>query len=281
MTDVRVREVRVHGVRSPVRESGPGDATEAVVLVHGNPGSGEDYAGLLPHIGELGRAVAPDMPGYGKADRPRDFDYTIDGYARHLDGLLAVLGVDRAHLVLHDFGGPWGLTWAAAHPERVASVTLMNIGVLPGYKWHKFARVWRIPILGELSQLVGIRSAFKAALNADNPKPLPEAFLDRMFEDQDWGMKRAVLKLYRATPDPGAVVERLGRALTPHSLPALVIWGDGDKYVPVRYADVQKRYFDAEVHVIGGAGHWPMIDEPEGVRALVIPFLQRQLGRAR
>src|SRR5262249_3345696 len=127
MAAVTIREVRVFGVRSLVRETGPRDATEAVVFVHGNPGSSEDFAGLLPLVGDFARAVAPDMPGYGKADRPADFDYTVEGYARHLDGLLGELGVQRAHLALHDFGGPWGLAWAAAHADRVASFTLFNV----------------------------------------------------------------------------------------------------------------------------------------------------------
>jgi pimeloyl-ACP methyl ester carboxylesterase len=281
MANVRMREVRVRGVRSPVRESGPEAAREAVVLVHGNPGSGDDYADLQPHVGELGRVVAPDMPGYGKADRPKDFDYTVEGYARHLDGVLAELGVERAHLVLHDFGGPWGLAWAAAHPDRVASLTLINIGVMPGYKWHKFARVWRVPIIGELFQLTATWGAFKRLMNADNPKPFPEAFLRRMFDDQDWPMKAAVLALYRATPDPAALTERLGEALRPLSLPTLVLWGDGDKYLPVTYAEQQKRYFDAEVHVIPHTGHWPMIDEPELVRGYVLAFLKKRIGAAR
>ena len=45
-----------------------------------------------------------DMPGYGRADRPRDFDYTMAGYARHLEGILKATGIDGAHLVTHDFG---------------------------------------------------------------------------------------------------------------------------------------------------------------------------------
>ncbi len=280
MALVTTRDVRVSGVRSPVRESGPRDATEAVVFVHGNPGSGEDFADLLPPAGDLGRTIAPDMPGYGKADRPRDFDYTVEGYARHLDGLLSETGITRAHLVLHDFGGAWGLAWAAAHPDRVASLTLLNVGVMPGYKWHKFARIWRTPILGELFQLTATRGAFKALVNADNPKPFPDAFLDRMYDDSDWPMKRAVLALYRATDDIGALTERYGNALKPLSLPALVIWGDGDKFLPLRYAEIQKSYFDAEVHLVPGAGHWPMIDEPARVRELTLPFLKKQLEKS-
>ena len=69
-----------------------------------------------------------------------------------------------------------------------------------------------------------------------------------------------------------------GEALSPHALPALVVWGAGDPNIPVRYAEAQKRFFDAEVHVIEGAGHWPMIDEPDRTRALVLPFLRARVG---
>jgi len=54
------------------------------------------------------------------------------------------------HLLVHDFGGPIALTWAAGHPYRVASVTLINTGVLIGYRWHRLAKPWRTPVLGEL-----------------------------------------------------------------------------------------------------------------------------------
>jgi pimeloyl-ACP methyl ester carboxylesterase len=277
---VEVEELVVDGIRSRVQSSGPRDAREAVVCVHGNPGSSEDFERLLPRIGELARVVAPDLPGYGKADRPRDFDYSVEGFARHLGKLIDQLGIERVHFVLHDFGAPFGLTWSAAHKTRVASLILFNMGLLPGYRWHKFARIWRTPLLGELFQLTATRGAFKLLLNADNPKPFPDAFVQRMFDDADWPMKRGVLKLYRATSDVGGLSESLRRELQPLRLPALVIWGDGDQYLPVSYAQMQKDFFDADVHVLAGAGHWPMIDEPDRVEQLVLPFLQKQLAHA-
>jgi pimeloyl-ACP methyl ester carboxylesterase len=100
-------EIVVGGVRSPVVQAGPSDATEAVVFVHGNPGPSDDWTDLLQRVGAFARAIAPDMPGYGGASKPRDFDYTIAGYADHLGGLLDQHGVERAHLVAHDFGGAW------------------------------------------------------------------------------------------------------------------------------------------------------------------------------
>jgi pimeloyl-ACP methyl ester carboxylesterase len=278
MATVTKRDVIVGGVRSVVRESGPAAAKEAVVFVHGNPGSGEDWVDLLGGVGAFARAVAPDMPGYGKADRPDTFDYTVEGYARHLGGLIEQLGIERVHLVLHDFGGPWGLAWATEHAKAVASVTLFNIGVLPGYRWHKYARIWRTPIIGELFQLAATRAGFRMMVNGDNPRPFPPAFVDRMFDDLDWGAKKAVLKLYRATSDLDGMSRALGDRLAPLKLPALVVWGEGDVFLPVRYAEEQRKYFgETEVHVLPRCGHWPFIDEPERCAEIILPFLQKQL----
>jgi pimeloyl-ACP methyl ester carboxylesterase len=274
------QDLIVDGVRSLVRESGP-PGSEAVVFVHGNPGSSEDWTDLLARTGDFARAIAPDMPGFGKADRPDGFDYTVQGYARHLARLLEQLGVERAHLVLHDFGGPWGLTWASEHLGAVASVTLVNIGLMPGYRWHKYARIWRTPILGELSQLITTRWAFRAGLNAENPKPFPRAFVDRMVDDMDRGTKRAVLKLYRATPDIDGMSRALGDKLAPLKLPALVVWGAADTYVPARFAEAQRAFFDVSaVHLLEGCGHWPFIDEPARCAEIIVPFLRRQVLRS-
>jgi pimeloyl-ACP methyl ester carboxylesterase len=277
MAELRSTQLVVNGVRSLVRSSGPEDAREAVVFVHGNPGSSEDWLEVLPHVGEFARAIAPDMPGYGKADRPARFAYTVEGYARHLAGLIEQLGLTRVHLVLHDFGGPWGLEWSVAHPSQVASVTLINIGIVPGYRWHVIARIWRTPVIGELFNRINGRESFRRGLNAGNPKPFPDAFVDRMFDEMDAGHKRAVLALYRAT-DLDAWSRRIGASIKGLSLPALILWGAEDDALPVRFAAVQREYFRAEVHELAGCGHWPMIDEPLQVRGLIVRFLRQQLG---
>lgn len=76
---VRLRQVIANGLRSPVREAGPRDGDEAVVFMHGDPGSGEDWTELLGTVGEYRRSVAVDMPGFGQADKPASFDYTGRG----------------------------------------------------------------------------------------------------------------------------------------------------------------------------------------------------------
>ena len=266
--------VTVDGVRSPYLNAGPTDAPEAVVFVHGNPGPAEDWRRLVARTGAFTRAVAPDLPGYGGADKPDRFDYTVDGYARHLGGILDELGLHRVHLVLHDFGGPWGLTWAADHPDRFASVTLVNTGVLRGYRWHYLARIWRTPVLGEAFMRMGTLPAFRLLLRHGNPRGLPREVIERMYSDfQDPAVQRAVLRLYRATDT--AASAHLHQRLRSLDRPALVVWGARDPYLPVRYARRQREAFpQAEVVVLDDSGHWPMIDHPVAVEQAVLPFLR-------
>lgn len=273
------KELTVNGIRTPIDWCSPSNKLEneeAVIFVHGNPGSSKDWEAFIPHVGKFANAVAPDMPGYGKADRPSDFSYTVEGYAQHLYSLTNHLGIKTVHLVLHDFGGPWGLQFAANHPDMVKSIVLVNTGLLPEYKWHTYARIWRTPILGELFQALATRCAFRMLLNRDNPKPFPEEFTDRMFNDSDWGLSKGMLKLYRSVASLADFSMQLGTSLKVLNLPALVLWGENDKYMPVRFAEIQKDYFDTKIYHLPNCGHWPMIDNPELITSYLIPFLEKQ-----
>jgi pimeloyl-ACP methyl ester carboxylesterase len=277
-SQLRQSSVDVAGVNSPVLEAGPGGASESVVFVHGNPGAGRDWEDLLRRVGEVARAIAPDMPGYGGADKPKSFDYTVTGYAQHLAGVLDQLGIRRAHLVLHDFGGPWGLAWALAHPDSFASVTMINTGAPIGYRWHRYARIWRTPVVGELFMLMSNRWALRKVVKRENPR-LTDERLDQLYQQSRHpATKRAVLKLYRATPPDG--FEALYSTLRELDRPALVIWGSRDPYLPVEQAELQRRSFPtSQVEVIEGAGHWVFWEEPEEVASLVLPFVREQLAR--
>jgi pimeloyl-ACP methyl ester carboxylesterase len=270
-------EVVVAGVRSPYSEAGYHGDREAVVFVHGNPGPATDWSDLLECTGEFARGIAMDFPGYGAAGRPRHFDYSVSGYARHLDGALAELGVDRAHIVAHDFGGPWALAWAAQHPEKFASATLINTGVLTGYRWHRMARIWRTPVLGEVSMAVTTRLGAKAVLRHENPG-LRGMALDSVARAIVQSSSRAVLRLYRATP-----AEALGapaQALAALDRPALVIWGEAEAYLPLEQAELQRRAFpSAQVITLPETGHWAMHERPGDLRDIVLPFLREQAVR--
>ncbi|HWX75122.1 MAG TPA: alpha/beta hydrolase [Solirubrobacteraceae bacterium] len=278
---LRHAEVRVGAIASPVIEAGPPEAREAVVFVHGNPGSRTDWTELVAAVGALARAVALDMPGFGQAEAPREFAYQVSSYADFLAGALEELGIERVHLVLHDFGGPFGLSWGLAHPDAWASVTLIDVGVLPGYRWHSMARRWRTPLLGELAQAWIPRWAWRRAMQSSGPKGLPPEFVEKMYDDYDRATRRAVLALYRATPDPGQAASTLGPELAKLRRPALVVWGAKDPFAGAEYAERQREFFDVrQLVILPDSGHWPFQDDPPAVRDALLSFLRGQLGSA-
>jgi pimeloyl-ACP methyl ester carboxylesterase len=274
---VQRTRIAVGGTQPRLIQAGPPDASEAVVFVHGNPGSCDDWERLAAAAGETGvRAVALDLPDFGETIAPDGFEHTVPGYATFLSQALEALGIERVHLVIHDFGGPIGLVWAAMHADAVASVTLIDTGVLPGYKWHRLARVWRTPVLGELFQATATRRAFRLLLNRNEPRGLPRAFVDQMYDHFDKRTRRAVLKLYRATDDPGAAGVEFSAFMKPKNIPALVIWGEHDAYLPATLAARQRDAFpSADVHVLPASGHWPFADAPDTVQRLFVEFLVR------
>jgi pimeloyl-ACP methyl ester carboxylesterase/2-polyprenyl-6-methoxyphenol hydroxylase-like FAD-dependent oxidoreductase len=276
---VRLRELRVGELRTPLREAGPPDAAEAVVFLHGNPGSSADWEPLLAATGRRWRAVAWDAPGFVRASSPAGFPQTVSAHSEFIGRALDALGIERVHLVAHDFGGPWGLAWAAGDPERFASAVLLGTGALPGYRWHALARLWRTPHAGELFMATATRVGFRLLLRRGNPQRLPRPFVDRMYDDFDRTTRRAVLELYRSVPDVARAGEQLAQALPSLDRPALVLWGRSDPYIPVIHAERQRAAFPRlEIRVLERSGHWPFVDDPDTVIAALTGFLARHAG---
>lgn len=267
--------IRVGPVTTRLLEAGPHQASEAVVFVHGNPGSAGDWATLVSEVGELRRAVAFDLPDFGQTVAGPDFGHTIDEYTEFLDQALVTLGISRVIFVLHDLGGFFGLRWAAAHPDRVAGVVLIDTGILPGYKWHRWARIWQTRGLGGLAQATVTSAMFRRQISSQEPRGLPREFIDEMYENFDRRTKAAVLDLYRDAKSISDDAARLTPPLAEADLPALVIWGAGDPYLGSEFAERQKEAFpEADVHVLPDSGHWPYIDDPATVSHLLLDFLR-------
>ena len=267
--------LQVGSLHTRLLEAGDSRSREAVVFVHGHPGSSLEYRHLVGEAGDFGRAVAFDMPGFGRASKDANFDYSVAGEAKFLGQALDALGITRVHLVLHDFGGPFGLEWAKTHGDRLASVVLLNTGVFENYYGHPYAYAYNVPGLGEAMMDSETHDSFTLQMQAGNPRPLPQDFLDAIWNEYDAATRAAALKLYRSFGSPTAASD-MGYAQaaelrkTPH--PALVIWGEFDPYVPAYVAYEQSDAFPgARVELLDSA-HWPFVDNVAKVDALVLPF---------
>jgi pimeloyl-ACP methyl ester carboxylesterase len=277
----RIRQLTAAGVRTPVLESGPPDAEEAVVFVHGNPGSMEDFRELVLRVAPFARGVAVTLPGFGTAEKPGDFDFGVGGYAAHLGAQLDALGVRRAHLVLHDLGGPWGLEWALRRPDAFASAALIGTGVLLGYRWHALARIWQTRGAGEAFMASSSRRLFRTLVKRGQERPLPRAFVDRMYDDFDRPTRRTVLRTYRAMRDVAEWSEAAAPRLRALDRPALVLWGRHDPYLPVELAERQREAFPRMRSVtLEGSAHWPFADDPDEFTREVMPWLREQASAA-
>jgi len=232
--------------------AGPDPGRPPVLYLHGVPTSSVEWPAFLERTGGL----APDLPGFGRTGKRGDGDFTIEGYARFVGAFLDLATVDRVRLVVHDWGAA-GLVWAQRNPERVERLVVINaVPLLPGYEWHRLARWWRTRAVGET--LMGATTRF--ALRRIMPRDLADA----AWPGFDQGTQRAILRLYRTSPE-----ERLAEAgarLSDIACPALVLHGDRDPYIPARFADGYAAALgDARVEHVADAGHWPWSDRPEVV----------------
>jgi pimeloyl-ACP methyl ester carboxylesterase len=257
---VTERQEQVADMQVLWREA-PATGPAPVVYLHGVPTSGGDWLPFLERTG----GYALDLPGFGRSDKPTHFDYSIDGYGKFLSAWVDQLGLDRYTLVMHDWGAV-GLALAQEQPERVERLVIVNtIPLAPGFTWHRWARIWRTPLVGELAMGFTLKRVFRAAMRPAFAGTPPDEFVDDAYAHFDHGTQRAILKLYRSAPPEvlAAAGERLGEI----TAPALVVHGEEDRYLQIEFAQAQADRLggDARVELIPGAGHWPWIDKPEVV----------------
>ena len=242
--------------------SAPAQA-EGVALplyLHGVPSNSDEWVPFLERTG----GVAPDLPGFGRSGKAGYLQFTIDEYVGFIERFLAWRELERVSIVVHDWGAV-GLAFAQRHPERVGRIVIINaVPLLPGYRWHRTARMWRTPLLGELvmgaTGRVTLRQGSKQ-MNA-TPGPMPQAWLDSVLEHFDHGTQRAILRLYRSSPPE--VLASAGARLGELQVPALVVWGMRDPYIPPRFGQAYAATLaDAQLIQLPDAGHVPWLDRPD------------------
>jgi pimeloyl-ACP methyl ester carboxylesterase len=246
----------------PVRwlSADSGSATPTL-YVHGVPNTSDLWGPFLERSG----GIAVDLPGFGQSGKAANLDYTIGGYGDFLERFTAELGLDRFALVMHDWGVV-GLELAQREPRRIARLAIISgVPLLPGFRWHRIARSWRTPVIGELAMGASTPAVLRFISREGNvkPGPLPEEFLAPLIAYFDHGTQRAILKLYRQSPP--AVLAQAGTRLGTLEAPALIAWGEQDPYVPSRFAEQYASALGgvADMVLLPDAGHWPWLDRPD------------------
>lgn len=283
------------GFRMHYVDEGPRDG-QVILCLHGEPTWGYLFRHLIKALRDTYRIVVPDHMGFGKSDTPQDRTYWLQDHIDNLERFVLALDLQGITLVMHDFGGPVGMGFAARHPQRIRRIIsangptpfgqadlierlTANAQVSPWFQW-----ILRAEAEGRLDSVLGelgfnILSTLK--LNGfENHVVITDTWLQaygaRFQGPSDclgamgWA-KGFALGMHRfEEPDGDA-----RRAI--QSKPALAMWGMADRTLHAEHflPLFSELFPQAHVHKLEGVGHYCLEDAPETIAAHVAAFLQQ------
>jgi pimeloyl-ACP methyl ester carboxylesterase len=269
---VRVRAGEA-SVEAEVSGEGP-----AVVLLHGFPDSGRLWRHQVPALVAAGyRTVVPDQRGYGRSGKPTDVAaYSIPFLVGDVIALLDELGIDRAHVVGHDWGA--AVAWATASfvPDRVDRLVALSVGHPTAFRGAGYAQLEKSWYM-LLFQFAGIAEEWLsrddwAAFRDWAHHPDADAVIEELEAN---GSLTPGLNWYRATISPESWIEPPPE-FPPVAAPTMGVWSSAD----IALTEVQMTSSADFVsgpwryERIDGVGHWMQLDAPDEVNRLLIEFLQ-------
>ncbi len=125
--------IEVEGSNIHYVEEGTGDP---ILFLHGNPTSSYLWRNIIPYAAEVGRAIAPDLIGMGKSDKP-DIEYRFFDHVRYIEGFIEQLGLQNITFVIHDWGSGIGFHYASRHEANTKGLAFME-AILPMQSWDAF-----------------------------------------------------------------------------------------------------------------------------------------------
>jgi len=272
--------IRIEDQNIYVEQAGQG---EPILLIHGFGGSSFSWRKVMPALAEDYWVVAPDLYGFGWTDRPDDWSrYTRDGQVELILGIMDALGIGRAHLVGHSYGGSISMALAADHPERVRSMVLVDSAAVdyPMNRRKWFARVGLFNFAyvrglalrqGFVERVMG-KAYYDDSMVTDE---LIEAYLERLRVE---GAAQGFRGLSR--PLPKSERPRGDIRYEDLDIPSLILWGAQDELITLEVGRYYAQFFpDIRFVPIEGSGHAPMEERPAEFLAQIKAFFEHLAER--
>jgi pimeloyl-ACP methyl ester carboxylesterase len=251
-----------------------------LVFVHGLSGSWPNWLEQLPVLAAGRRVIAMDLPGFGHSPMP-SWPISISAYARMLDRLLDVLGIDAAALVGNSMGGFVSAELAISYPQRVERLVLVSAAGISTYDNRGALRA--LPVLQRAERILTAYTAWIASKSDTVARRarLREATLNVVTRHPSRLPAALAAEQLRGSGKPGFVPaleanlnydfrERLPEI----ACPTLIVWGEEDRVVSARDAQVFAELIpDSRVVMYADTGHMSMLERPEAFNALLEEFL--------
>jgi haloalkane dehalogenase len=248
-----------------------------VLFLHGEPTWSFLWRHVIPAVRDSGRrCIAPDLPGFGRSDKPVDIAwYSYERHVTAMADLIEQLDLREAALVVHDWGGPIGLRLAVEHPERFERIVVLDTGLFTGHQrmseaWVAFrdfvARTDDLPVSLLVRRGCHTDPGDAVAVAYDAPFPSPAAKAGA----------RAFPLILPTSPDaPGAAAgQRVFDALREDRRPQHFLWADSDPVLPLETGRRFAAALGGEIDtVVEGAGHFLQEDAGPRIGARIAEWL--------
>jgi len=265
-----------------VTDVGPSEA-EAIVLLHGYPQSSASWRSVFPGLTAAGyRALAPDQRGYSPGARPVGRRaYVMSELVADVLALADQAGIDRFHVVGHDWGGAVAWALGTDHPDRLRTLTVLSTPHTGAFlrstvtssqalrSWYM--GLFQIPRVPEWLSLVGDgRVALSSMRRSGLSEERAHEYLARMREP---GAITGALNWYRAIPFEAAAI----REAQPVTVPTLYVWSTKDVALGRKAAELTGHYVSGpyRLEILEGVSHWIPEEAPDAVVRLVLDHVRR------
>jgi len=269
--------IAVKGLQVHVRDEGPRDDPVPLVLLHGTSASLHTWDGWVADLKGQRRVIRFDLPAFGLTGPDLQNDYSLDAYVRLVEGVVNAMGVQNFVLAGNSLGGQVAWATAAALPQRVRQLVLVDAS---GYPMAPQSipigfRIARIPGVRRLAEVVLPRGVIQASLRnvyGDPSKVTPE-LVDRYYELTLREGNRQALA-YRFDQMQRADVAKGMAAIRTLKVPTLILWGGKDRLIPVENghrfaADIA----GSQLVVFDDLGHVPQEEDPQRTVQALRKFL--------
>jgi pimeloyl-ACP methyl ester carboxylesterase len=284
-----VHRVEADGVDVFYRAAGDPSAP-AVLLLHGFPTSSFMFRELIPRLAEQFRVVAPDLPGFGFTEVPKEraYTYSFDALAHTVEAFTDALGLNRYAIYVFDYGAPTGFRLAMNYPERITAIVSQNGNAYEeglGDAWTPIRKYWSEPseenrdvIRQNILNFEGTRWQYTHGVA--NPEGVaPESYtLDAALLERP-GNKEIQLDLFLDYASNVKLYPQFQDYLRKSKPPLLAIWGKNDPFfIPAGAEAFRKDLPNAQVRFLD-TGHFAIETHVVEIAAAMKEFLEKEVSR--